>query len=122
VPPDNPLRDLAGQLATQESLRRRVPFTATLVGQWQRQLSDWTGATLPGSTDRARLRVAIALTVLGIPPAVQTAWQALLTNGTQVPAAHTFAVTAGSQLWRTRNLGAAGIAHHTRTRPKKSRY
>jgi DNA invertase Pin-like site-specific DNA recombinase len=51
-----------------------------------------------------------------------TAWQALLTNGTQVPAAHPFAVTAGSQLWRTRNLGAAGIAHHTRTRPKKSRH
>ena len=52
----------------------------------------------------------------------RTAWQALLTNGTQVPAAHAFAVTAGSQLWRTRNLGAAGIAHHTRTRPKKSRH
>ena len=52
----------------------------------------------------------------------RTAWQALLTNGTQVPAAHTFAVTADSQLWRTRNLGAAGIAHHTRTRPKKSRH
>jgi hypothetical protein len=58
-----------------------------------------------------------ATTALG-----RTAWQALLTNGTQVPAAHAFAGTAGGQLWRTRNLGGAGIDHYTRTRPKKSRH
>jgi DNA invertase Pin-like site-specific DNA recombinase len=53
-----------------------------------------------------------AVTVRG-----RTGWQALL-DGLEVPAPKALALAAGSPLWRTRDLAAAGIAHRMQARSR----
>jgi len=47
----------------------------------------------------------------------RTGWQALL-DGLEVPAPKALALAAGSPLWRTRDLAAAGIAHQVQARSR----
>ncbi|HEX2807014.1 MAG TPA: hypothetical protein VHN80_12685 [Kineosporiaceae bacterium] len=44
----------------------------------------------------------------------RTAWSARSLDGYEVQAPDAFAATAGSRLWRTRDLAAAGLAQHSR--------
>jgi len=114
TPPPESATDHGGSDVSRTGDRSRTTDLSAQLGPGWRLIQDDGDRAERWHLEHNQIRVGVinrTVTTRG-----RTAWSARSLTGLQIRALGTLAVAAGSPLWRTRELAAAGLAQHNRPR------